>query len=208
MFRSEEDAAHRFRRSCARGCPVNEKRARRPFGRRARLTIPSGSSQCRFVRCFAHPSGSSQCRFSAGDLRAAPARTSFPRPLLARPAALRTRRVHPNAAFRPATFARRRRGRPSRARCSPGPLLCAPVGFIPMPLFGRRPSRGAGADVLPAPVARPARCFALRRPGLRMRAGGNAKGRKPPELPSFYGSPCWTRTNDTAVNSRMLYRLS
>ena len=22
------------------------------------------------------------------------------------------------------------------------------------------------------------------------------------------GSPCWTRTNDTAVNSRMLYRLS
>ena len=126
MFRSEEDAAHRFRRSCARGCPVNEKRARRPFGRRARLTIPSGSSQCRFVRCFAHPSGSSQCRFSAGDLCAAPARTSFPRLWFARPAALRTRRVHPNAAFRPATFARRRRGRPSRARCSPGPLLCAP----------------------------------------------------------------------------------
>ena len=24
----------------------------------------------------------------------------------------------------------------------------------------------------------------------------------------FYGSPCWTRTNDPAVNSRMLYRLS
>ena len=23
-----------------------------------------------------------------------------------------------------------------------------------------------------------------------------------------YGSPCWTRTNDTAVNSRMLYLLS
>jgi len=22
------------------------------------------------------------------------------------------------------------------------------------------------------------------------------------------GSPCWTRTNDPAVNSRMLYRLS
>ena len=24
----------------------------------------------------------------------------------------------------------------------------------------------------------------------------------------FSGSPCWTRTNDPAVNSRMLYRLS
>ena len=24
----------------------------------------------------------------------------------------------------------------------------------------------------------------------------------------FFGSPCWTRTNDPAVNSRMLYRLS
>ena len=24
----------------------------------------------------------------------------------------------------------------------------------------------------------------------------------------FYGSPCWARTNDPAVNSRMLYRLS
>ena len=24
----------------------------------------------------------------------------------------------------------------------------------------------------------------------------------------LFGSPCWTRTNDTAVNSRMLYRLS
>jgi len=24
----------------------------------------------------------------------------------------------------------------------------------------------------------------------------------------YFGSPCWTRTNDTAVNSRMLYRLS
>ena len=23
-----------------------------------------------------------------------------------------------------------------------------------------------------------------------------------------FGSPCWTRTNDPAVNSRMLYRLS
>ena len=25
---------------------------------------------------------------------------------------------------------------------------------------------------------------------------------------AFCGSPCWTRTNDPAVNSRMLYRLS
>ena len=24
----------------------------------------------------------------------------------------------------------------------------------------------------------------------------------------FFGSPCWARTNDPAVNSRMLYRLS
>ena len=24
----------------------------------------------------------------------------------------------------------------------------------------------------------------------------------------LFGSPCWTRTNDPAVNSRMLYRLS
>ena len=24
----------------------------------------------------------------------------------------------------------------------------------------------------------------------------------------LFGSPCWTRTNDTAVNSRVLYRLS
>ena len=27
-------------------------------------------------------------------------------------------------------------------------------------------------------------------------------------LPALFGSPCWTRTNDPAVNSRMLYRLS
>ena len=25
---------------------------------------------------------------------------------------------------------------------------------------------------------------------------------------NYLNSPCWTRTNDTAVNSRMLYRLS
>ena len=32
------------------------------------------------------------------------------------------------------------------------------------------------------------------------------KLRRNPEL--FFGSPCWTRTNDISVNSRTLYRLS
>ena len=27
-------------------------------------------------------------------------------------------------------------------------------------------------------------------------------------IPFLFGSPSWTRTNDTAVNSRVLYRLS
>ncbi len=34
------------------------------------------------------------------------------------------------------------------------------------------------------------------------------KARKRSVYGLFFGSPCWTRTNDTAVNSRMLYRLS
>ena len=91
-----------------------------------------------------------------------------------------------------AIVALRRRERLPGARCSLG--------------FRLAPPRTAGARLRPVNSRDPA--AAQSRWARKQTTGAtNRQGTLSGALP-VCGSPCWTRTNDTAVNSRMLYRLS
>ena len=79
-----------------------------------------------------------------------------------------------------------------------------------------RVSSGVGANNLVVYVARrnrPIFTRTIKTPKAKKpRKSGLFAYKKYPRIVSLReylaGSPCWTRTNDTAVNSRMLYRLS
>ena len=73
---------------------------------------------------------------------------------------------------------------------------CLPSGLRRQPLLS-----------LPGPGKRCTASFSPR--GFESNLIGYNQTAAPPLwVALLFGSPCWTRTNDTAVNSRMLYRLS
>ena len=84
------------------------------------------------------------------------------------------------------------------------PLLDSPLNPRPAcpPGLRRQPLLS-----LPGPGKRCTASFSLR--GFESNLIGYSQTAAPPLwVALLFGSPCWTRTNDTAVNSRMLYRLS
>ena len=90
--------------------------------------------------------------------------------------------------------------------------MAPPVGLEPTVRLRALPSLALASDNAPCCrlyASRPLCGFALQNPAQARRfIGVNNKKRTSFRCPSFCGSPSWTRTNDPAVNSRMLYRLS